>query len=186
MVDVTRVLTTLALAAALLSACATSPPATAVVGEPATDVAEDGTFRLELRLPRATFASDEVIEPVAELTYLGPAAEVVATGSGSGPVLFGLRQLDGRREMGPAATGDCAPHPFVAGEPGTYEYTKSGGYADDDPDAAFYRAFFGDPELHLPPGRWRVTASIDLSTAPDGCGDPWHHIEASLEFVVTP
>jgi hypothetical protein len=63
-------------------------------------------------------------------------------------------------------------------------YVKSVGWSNDDPDAALYRAFAADPKLHLPPGRWRVTAEVSGFLAPCDAVAPPIELRAVAEFVV--
>ena len=60
---------------------------------------------------------------------------------------------------------------------------KSGGFSTD-PDAAFWRAFFAYPELHLPVGIWQFDAA--LTTFVGSCGDDFHQLTASVVVRVEP
>lgn len=144
----------------------------------------DDAFELVLRLPRLGWAEGESIEVVAQLTYTGPQPTVVVSGSGSGLVLFGLEQVGGPIRIGGAATMDCLPRTLERGVPLVVPYQKSGAFSNDDPKAAWYRAFFADPLLRPPAGRWRLTASADFFTGPP-CGDDRHTLEVSVELVVS-
>ncbi|HWP62851.1 MAG TPA: hypothetical protein VNO86_05220 [Candidatus Binatia bacterium] len=146
--------------------------------------AHDEAFELVLRLPRLDWAEGEPIEVEAQLTYTGPQPTVVVSGSGSGLVLFGLEQVGGPIRIGGAATSDCVPRTLERGIPLVVPYQKSGAFSNDDPKAAWYRAFFADPLLRLPAGRWRLTASADFFTGPP-CGGDRHTLEVGVELVVS-
>jgi hypothetical protein len=61
---------------------------------------------------------------------------------------------------------------------------KSGGFAAEDPDAAFYRTFFADPLVRLPAGTWEITAVADFS---EGACDGAHHtLRAPITVTITP
>ncbi len=117
----------------------------------------DGRFRLDFALPKRTFTAAEAIEGIATLSVLGPGIGKVGA-SGGGPIVFGIREVGGRREIGPASQADCQSFPIGQGSPLSSGITKSGGFSADDPDAGFYVDFFEDPEVHLPPGTWEITA----------------------------
>jgi hypothetical protein len=84
-------------------------------------------------------------------------------GSGSGLIAFAFREIDGRRQMGPAWTADCRTYDLAAGSPISSAIVKAGGYSDDQPDAAFCMAFFADPLVRLPAGRWEITATAQFA-----------------------
>jgi hypothetical protein len=145
--------------------------------------ARDARFELVLRLPRLTWAAGEPIEAEASLTYLGPADRIEVSGSGSGLVLFGLEQVEGPVRFLGAATADCVPRTLDRGVPVVVPYRKSGGFSDDDPNAAWYRAFFADPLLRLPPGSWRLSATADGYLG-NGCDGPRYHLLVLAELRV--
>ena len=142
----------------------------------------DGDFRLTISAPRTVWRTDEVIELGATLEYFGTPRETTLRGSGSGPVVFSLVELTGERRMGAAYTSDCATHVIGVDDPIVTPYQKSGGYSADEPDAAFWEAFFADPELHLPPGQWRVTAEALFDDGPDCTANP---VQLSASIVLT-
>ena len=60
---------------------------------------------------------------------------------------------------------------------------KSGGFSADDPDAAFYRAFFSEPLVRLPAGRWEIAAVASFVV---GDRRPEHSLRASITVTVEP
>ncbi len=163
-----------------------SPTATPAASYgPAETTVTDGLFRLTAHTDHATYHSDDAIGMHAVVTFLGPAATFPATGSGSGLVNFDVRQLDGPLVIQGVWTADCAPQPqMVANKPRTYVFTKSGGF---DPSASpdFWNAYFADPLLHLPAGRWSLVAEADI-TGVDCNPSTQHHLTASVEVTVLP
>ncbi|MEA2622692.1 MAG: hypothetical protein QOH61_1602 [Chloroflexota bacterium] len=191
-----RAVASTAIALSLLGACSSvvpspapspspSPAVTAnvaPVGQMVLATVPDGDLRLTISATHGSYAPGEPIEVAAELAYLGPHDAVKVAGSGSGLVLFGLKQLDGRFEMGYSATDDCVPYTLEQGKPTTVAYSKSGGYGADDPDAAFWTQFFADPLLRLPVGRWQITARATFLGP--GCKLPTRMVDAPLVIEV--
>jgi hypothetical protein len=171
--------------AIFLAACAATPSPTSspsLTGPPATAEDVEGLFHLAFTLPRTTWSVGESIEGQSQLS-LSAGAPVTIVGSGGGVLGFGFAEVGGRRQMGPAWTADCANHPLAADRPIVSPITKSGGYSDDQPDAAFYRAFFADPLIHLPAGEWDITAVAEFVERE--CGGPGHTLEATIRVRVT-
>ncbi len=151
---------------------------------PVTATAVDGPYRLTFTMPRATWAASDAISGTATLA-LTSGERVVLSGSGAGPIGFGFTEVGGDRQMGPAWTADCALHPLSVAAPIVSAITKSGGWSDDQPDAAFYRGFFSDPETHLPEGVWDVTALAEFSESSDCSGGP-AELRATIRLSITP
>jgi hypothetical protein len=62
--------------------------------------------------------------------------------------------------------------------------TKSGSWNGDDPDAAFIQEFVRDPQLHLPAGRWRITADLGGYLAECSADAPGISLQTVLEIGV--
>jgi hypothetical protein len=159
---------------------AASPPTGAAVR--ASDVT--GAFELTFELPRTTFRAGEPIEGRATLSVIG-GAPVVFGSSGGGPFVFSFSEMNGRRHVGGAMSADCAPYRLEPGRPMTSAIRKSGGFSDDDPEAAFYQAFLGDPIVSLPAGDWRITAVASLVEG-EGCSGAGRNLSAPIEVHVVP
>jgi hypothetical protein len=146
-------------------------------------VANDGIFELRISTPSARVRTDDTITIESSLTYVGPERIVTVAGSGSGLVVFGVRQLDGPHLVSPGWTTDCAARTMTAGVPVAQPFAKSGGYTNDDPDAAFIRAYFAERPLRLPPGRWRIsaTAIVYVGTC---SADGSHQLSADVDVDV--
>ena len=172
-----------AVAAALMAAACVDRPVEQD-GGPIEGIARDDIFVLVMHVDRASYEASEPISAGAALTYVGPAPVIDARGSGSGPILFSIEQLDGPLDMGITATGDCATHPFVRDVAQTRQFVKSAAFDPEDPADAFWPAYLADPLLRLPAGKWRLTASVELAIG--DCGDPWHRLEAAAEVMVQP
>jgi hypothetical protein len=153
---------------------------------PVVDEAQDSAFRLELTTPHRTYRSTDAIEPVATVTFLGPAAETSIHHGGS-IVGFDIEEVDGPRTLYGGMTPVCATSTIRAETPLTFTYVKSGSIG-----GAFDQAWFDDPVLHLPVGTWRIHAYTTISTddgpaASDGsvtCGTRGHGLEVSNVVTV--
>jgi hypothetical protein len=143
---------------------------------------QDGTFAIEIRTPRDRYTTKDAIRIVTNLMYLGPDARKAVSGSQS-LVIFGLEQIDGPLDMAGGADTICAHHELTARQPIAVPFEKSGGWSNDDPQAAFWRSYFADKELHLPAGAWRITASLDAIAGPE-CQGQRHRLDASVSFRV--
>jgi hypothetical protein len=172
----------------LLAGSCGSSPSTSPTPTPETvpghAEAVDGRFRLTFDLPKTTWSVADAIAGTATLALLG-GGSVELGGSGQGLFGFAFDEIGGRRHMVPAWTADCRPYRLEAGQPMTSAILKSGGFAGDDPEAAFYRAFFQDPLLHLPAGQWRITAVASFLEGRD-CSGPDHDVQAAILVLVTP
>ena len=173
-----------ALAALLLAASSLACDAELTpVDPPAAARAEGGGFILEAGVPKVRWSPEEAIEVVSSLTFVGPAPRQTIWASGSGVVAFAIAEIGGRRRMGGAATADCFPYPYERAVKTAVPFRKSGGWTGDDPDGAFYAAFFRDPQLHLPMGRWRITASVSGFLAECGANAPPLELELAPIYV---
>jgi hypothetical protein len=150
-------------AALLAVGCGTTAPTP--VDLPNSANVEDDIFRLEVRGSKANFKTNEPIELAITLAYVG-VGEIVSYGSSNGPILFSIAQLDGRPSLLDTGKSDCVeqriPHepPFATG------WKKPEVYTADKDNTPFWDAYVADPQLRLPPGRWRLTATVELSLDP--------------------
>ena len=129
-----------------------------------------GDFTVQIASAQERWAAGEPIEVTATLSYHGTRATTI-WGAGAGPMAFTVREIGGRRQMEASFTMDCAAHEIGPQDPIVKDYTKSGGWSPgDDPDEAFYEAFFTDPEFRLPAGRWELEAWTRFAV--EQCG-PW-------------
>lgn len=132
-------------------------------------VDQDQDWVLTIGSPQSQWATGEAIVVRTELRYVGPGGGTDWFGSGSGPLAFDLREINGTRHLEGGMLLNCQRHETRADGPLVVGYVKPGGYSADDPNAAFYREFLADPLLHLPPGEWELAARAVFSMPPD-CG----------------
>lgn len=178
-----------------LSACSagggsSASPASAQTPSPSESAsisanATSGAFTLTLTAPRTTWSANEPIQVSATLAYAGEQASIGLTGSGSGLVAFGVKELTGRLEIEGVQTADCRPYTLERATPLTVKFIKSGGFSEEDPDRDWKRQFIEDPLLRLPAGRWRVDAYSNFFEGTCAHDAPMHEIHVSLDLTVT-
>lgn len=170
--------------AAVLAACTSTPPPSASPSTAETVSAEARAHGLVLTATAdpATATSGEVIDVVAELANDGP-DPIILSGSGDGLVYFSVTRIEDGLSSGPSAHhDDCATHELPAGARTSVPFAKSGGWSEDDPNAAFLSIYFADPQLTLPAGTWRIDVTT-AGTIGEGCtGEP---LGLALSLVVT-
>jgi len=159
------------------------PPSS--VDEPSSEerplgTAQDETFYFEVMASKATYAPGEPIEVVASFTYLGPNATERVFHAAS-PIGFRIEEAGGPRVMDGAMDLPCLNTDAEAGQPIEVPFTKSGA-PTDDPTAGFDRSWYEDPVLTLPPGRWRIVASLFVSLG--GCGGEEHRLDTTIDVTV--
>ncbi len=153
---------------------------------PVVDMTQDGAFRLELTTPRRTYAPNDAIEPVATVTFLGPAADATIHG-GAPSIAYEIEEVGGPRTWYPTLPAGCATSTIRRDTPLTVPFVKSGPL-----DGPFGRAWYDDPVLRLPAGIWRIRAYTMIATddgaAPsDGsfaCGTRPHPLDATNVITV--
>jgi hypothetical protein len=145
---------------------------------PIATATDDGTFRLELSIPRALYGPDDAIEPAATVTYLGPASSVTY-GHSSPAAFFTIAQVGGAgAQMTGAAADLCELSSLGLRKPETIAFAKSG-----QAGLGFDVAWFDDPVLRLPPGTWRIAVRFEASVP--GCDVGAARHEAVAEAVIT-
>jgi hypothetical protein len=172
-------------AAALLGlvvlAMACSPSQSQPVPRSVESSASDRGYRLTLRVAADRYPEGAPIELATMLENVGgPTTTLV--GSGSGLIALSFEQVGGSLRMGGIQTADCAPYEVRVDKPLVPPFQKSVGYSDDDPNAAFYKAYWADPVLHLPRGTWRITAASTFTLRE--CGGDQRQLTASVTIAV--
>lgn len=125
-------------------------------------VSRSGDLQLTLTTDATEYIAGQRITAAAHLEYLGDLDHVTRASLGAGsPISFILRQLDGSIETSGGQMLHCGPFELRRGESLVEPFWK-GGFIGGGPDDAFYAAFFADPLLRLPPGRWEIAASARM------------------------
>ncbi len=175
-----RVVGALLLSALSLSACSPGDP-----GQPprVAAVDRDGPFSLTMTVERTQYRVDEPIDAVATFAYAGPKAWEELSGSGSGPILFGIEQSDGPIDNGFWQHDDCKRHVLERDGPLVQGFQKGAAFGASDPMADFWRDYVAEPDLRLPAGHYRLTALVELIVG-RGCDGPPLDLRASVEVTV--
>jgi len=148
---------------------------------PVSNTARDAAFAVQMSLPRSVYHVGEAIEVATTATYVGSAPTVRAYSEWDSLVVFSLEQLDGPRDMLDVVSDlMCREVDLGRDQPIDVPFLKNGGYSATDPQAAFWKQYFADRELHLPAGQWRIVAMLDADLNP-GC----QHYASSLSTAVT-
>lgn len=173
----------LVIVAAVVGACAgpssSGPPASA---EPPTAGVRDAAFGLTLAVARATYAPGDPIAVSAAYTYLGP-KEIETAFHAAQAIGFRIDEIGGGRRMEGGMDMPCLSTDVVRGRPVPVPFVKSGAISEV-PGVGFDRAWYEDPVLSLPAGRWLIVAALDVDLG--GCGGERHSLEAAVEIAVEP
>lgn len=193
--SIVQILRLVAIVAIVVAGCATPSPSTEpsrsaiATPSPSTEPARpavannrDARFELQLQAPSTTYGVTDVIEPVALVTYVGPAPNEVVYHASS-MVGFRIAEIEGGRSMDGGMDMPCLRTRMSAGETLQFPFAKAGVVADD-PAEGFDEAWYREPELRLPPGRWRITAYFSASLG--DCGGEPHAFETAIEITVNP
>src|SRR4029079_1506021 len=108
---------------ATLAACE-SAPAPSDAG-PVVERGIANGFVLETSVPRRVWSSTDIIPVTTTLTWTGPAASQRVGTATDGPVMFGLKQLDGTLEMGGAQDAVCDHKSYDRGVATPIPFAKS-------------------------------------------------------------
>jgi hypothetical protein len=157
----------------------TGPP------EAVTSSVASPPFRLSLQADRSVYQAGEPVDVRARLDFDGPNPSIDVWGSGSGPLMFSLEQLDGPFDVMGAATADCRPQTIDRGGL-EVPFRKSGGWSGDDPNAAAFEAFMKDPVLRLPSGTYRLSVSLSVYLAECAMEAPAASATTTVTVVVEP
>jgi hypothetical protein len=160
--------------AATLSACGLVTGSKAPVS-----VDREGPFVRRFEATAPTYREGQAVMAVARMSYDGPDTVAHLSGSGSGPILFNIEQLDGDIDQSAFQHDNCRPYDLNADQPFEVPFRKSGSFDPRAADAAFWRAFFDEPRLLLPAGQYRLTAVVDLLVGV-GCANPSLDLSTSL------
>ena len=148
----------------------------------ATQLTDAGSFQMTLSPDASAYVTGQPIEISASLEYQGP-EQAVTIGTSTEYVNFSVKQLDGWLETEPTSLLMCMNKQLTSGPPDVVPFVKTGGYASDDPHADFYRRYFEDPELRLPPGTYRISAGLGFYVGTGGChprDEPLYVLRSSI------
>jgi hypothetical protein len=148
--------------------------------EPPSATARTSDFELTFHLPRSIWRTSDSIEGEAVLSLLDPELATIS-GSGSGPMAFRFT-ADGV-VVDPVRPASCERMAVSVDAPIRSGIVRSGVASPDDGRHPFGADWFRDPELHLPPGNWRIEAIAEFHIGPD-CQGPAQILSAGVDLTV--
>jgi len=134
-----------------------------VKGTELTNETVRNQFQIRVETDKKVYRKDEKILISATFAYIGSQKEMKIYHSAN-YIFFGIRN-----EKTGFTTNIAEDQPLLTTvlqkeKEYRFPYRKSGAYLDTDPDADFWRKFYADPDLHLPPGEYIVKAYASFST----------------------
>jgi hypothetical protein len=163
-----------------------APTGPELSGKAVHDEAADDGYKLKIAAEQDRYRAGQLIDGiVAELVNIAAPDPAALTGSGGGLVGFAIERDSPHLRVDPVWTMDCVPYSLPRDQALTYAFSKSGGYAPEDPNADFFRAYFASRQLRLPAGRWTITAIANFNEGTD-CRGPLHNLSASISLTVEP
>lgn len=155
-------------------------PAPALDDRPVSATQSDPLFTMTVTIPHAQVETTTAIEPVARFGYVGPLGSVDVH-HGAPLVYWSIRELGGQRVMSGGVDTVCLQSTLEAGRVAKQEFAKSG-EVSEDPRTGFDLAWFRQPQLRLPAGRWAISATFDGYLG--SCGGERHQVSATVEIEV--
>jgi hypothetical protein len=175
-------------AALLLSVSAVGCLGTASLSaSPARVETSDGRFHLTFEMPKATWGTTEALSGSATLSRsdAGTSDQGEAVSGSSSRIVFAYAEIGGgQRHVDPVWPADCLDWSLGGGKSATSTLTKSGGWQPGDPNASFSQAFLTDPQIHLPPGDWTISARAQFYEG-SSCDGAAHDLSADVQVHVT-
>ena len=113
-------------------------------------------FEMALFSDNTVYKTTDIIQIWATLAYTGP-EDTVTIWHGIPYISFSITDGKDFNVEGLTLTV-LASTVLNKGEVYRHDYEKSGGYGEDDPDADFWRAFYAEKDLILPPGAYTISA----------------------------
>lgn len=147
-----------------------------------TESMKDEIFQLKLYIDKHQYTKDEIINCYATLEYIGEEDSITIY---HGDPLVGFALKDEKY-----FDGSYGQHTILLsttikkGEILRFDFSKSGGWSGDDPNADFYQEFFSEKELFLPEGTYEVSATIECSFDNDDVQGSKYSKSVSAEIAV--
>lgn len=146
-----KILFALLLSVFVLAGCSPKAPGTSL-----SQTKED--LKITLYLDKRTYTSTEVITPYAEVEYVGKEDKITLI-TGSPSVYFSV--TGGKYHKGEYAIEDMAIMlELKKNTPVRFDFSKSGGFETNSPDAPFWEAYYAQKELMLEPGTYDLEAGL--------------------------
>lgn len=121
----------------------------------------DDLFEIKMYIDKNRYGPGEVIDCYATLEYVGENNSINVYSSS--PLLNFTIKDDKLFKGDSIVSSILATTTFMKGELVKYDFTKSGGWTEDDPHPDFYEKFHSEKELILPPGTYELSAVLSCS-----------------------
>lgn len=145
-------------------------------------VNEDELFRLILFIDKLKYKSNEKIDLFSTLEYTGLEKNITIS---HGLPYINYSISDGKDFNVRGVTATILTHTTLdKGKVYTFPYFKSGAFSEDDPDADFWRTFYSEKDLYLPPGNYTLAVYCNFSLTEDVVGSKYSNmveIEISVQ-----
>jgi hypothetical protein len=148
--------------------------------------ATSGRFELVLEVRQAVYRTTDPVTGWMTLRVRDPQTATLGA-TKAGPLAMTFAQVGGSARMTASFDADCAEFtvspsdPYINGlrKPLMFSFSRT------DPNGPLYRAFLADPEIHLPPGQWDVSAVALF--AEGGCtgASVSHSLQTTTRITVT-
>jgi hypothetical protein len=124
-------------------------------------VNRDELFELKLNIEKTTFFAKEPIQYSASLTYIGDGDSFTVWGSHT---IVAFLITNGQDfDMDGVISLELAATKLLKNKTVVYPFMKSGSYSNEDPKADFWREFYSEKGLTLPPGKYLIEAVSTFS-----------------------
>lgn len=144
----------------------------------------DKNFELTLYLDSTTYTEKDLITCYATVEYIGDEDSI--TVYSSDPIVSFTLKDDQYFNGESIVHTILIPITYEKGKSVQYNYIKSGGWSEDDPNAGFYRRFYSNPELLLPAGNYEISATIACSSDINNIPESEFQKNVTVSITVTP
>jgi len=127
---------------------------------PISSSSSNGLFVLTITVDSAQYKNDTPITCYAQLKYTG--TETITIYHSQPLTAFGVKD-DKYFNNDYIRLDELISTTFNPGDEITYEFKKSGGWSQDEPNAAFYEKYYTQKELILPKGTYQLSANLQYS-----------------------
>lgn len=145
-----------------------------------TNSMEDGMFRLSLYLANKQLWANEPIDIYSTLEFIGD-TDTVTIWHGNPYIIYTLYDDQGVCYTNAIIQTVLESTTITKGDLMTFNFQKSGGWSTDDPNAEYWEAFYSDPELKLPKGKYTLSVGCAFGLSEEGQD---YHSNIETEFEV--
>ncbi len=141
-------------------------------------IASDENFLVKTYIDKLDFEEGEEIKLYSTLEYIGE-KDSIEIWSGE-PYFHHMIYRDQEVLSGGATLDILQKTEFKKGKIYTLDFSKSGGYSEDDPDADFWKDFFNEEALRLPKGTYTLMGTTNFALDEE----EKERVELKTEFIV--